>query len=137
MDPNEPDARARWRAARAAARSGVPAGPADRSVASPDGAWRADLFLSGRSEATGRGVMVPTYHLVLVRTSDNRVIVDTRRTGHEVWHPDASAMDFQLSRPGQTESHIVVDMATGRCWPENFRGPIGSDEGLGELASLL
>lgn len=64
-------------------------------------------------------------------------MADTRRTGVEAWVLDNDGLELELASPGEKDSWVFVDLRTGVCYLENFRGPMSESHGLEGLGELL
>ena len=108
-----------------------------RSITSPDGRFRVDLFPSGRSETNARGETKPYYHALFTDIERGRVIADTRDSKEEAWLEGPDGFTMNLSTPAETRVWVAVDLSRGECWLENFREPISNPEPMEKLRMLL
>jgi len=64
-------------------------------------------------------------------------MADTRRTREEAWVLDEESLELELASPGEKKSWVFVDLRTGMCYLENFRGPMSESHGIEGLGKLL
>ena len=115
----------------------APAAPQRRSITSPDGRFRVDLFPTGRSEKNARGEVKPYYHALFTDIQRGKIIADTRESKEEAWLSEPEGMTMELSTSGETREWVAVDLRRGECWLENFREPTSNTEPLEKLRMLL
>lgn len=96
----------------------------DRTFTSADGAWRFELFATGRSDPWSRGESRPAYRLRVVRIADRASVFDTRRHGGNAWVPTETRRELRLGGSPADSMWIIIDVDAGTFWEENFREPI-------------
>ena len=116
---------------------GSVAGTPARVLASDDGAWRVELFETGRTETAARGDVRPYYRAVFVRASEGTVIADCGKMGYDAWVMGDRDRLIQLSKGRDQDTWIAVDLAASDFAWENFREPISESYPLSDLAKHL
>ncbi len=109
----------------------------ERTIFSPDGAWKVDLYASGRSELWARGVMRPMYFMRLTRVVDRVVIADSRRTNHLVSLPTDDGLSMRLSASASDPEWFIIDLEACEFWSENYREPTSVVRPIQELGDAL
>jgi hypothetical protein len=117
--------------------SASPAAPTARSVTSPDGRCRVDLFPSGRSERNARGELKHYYHALFTDIECGKIIADTRQSKELAWLGNEDGLTMSLLGSPSADTWVEIDLRSGVCWRAHFRGPLSEDLPLQQLREML